>query len=65
MMHNVVEISSFKGYFHGKLRQSSYGLTNFVLSADSMSLSMQASMKTEKQKKKEAYFPMRKFAVKA
>ncbi|KAG0589471.1 hypothetical protein M758_1G021500 [Ceratodon purpureus] len=25
----------------------------------------QASMKTEKQKKKEAYFPMRKFAVKA
>jgi large subunit ribosomal protein L35e len=26
---------------------------------------MQASMKTEKQKKKEAYFPMRKFAVKA
>ncbi|KAG0578778.1 hypothetical protein KC19_4G048800 [Ceratodon purpureus] len=25
----------------------------------------QASMKTEKQKKKEAYFPMRKFAIKA
>jgi large subunit ribosomal protein L35e len=28
-------------------------------------LVIQASMKTEKQKKKEAYFPMRKFAVKA
>jgi hypothetical protein len=30
-----------------------------------MSVYMQASVKSEKQKKKEAYFPMRKFAVKA